>query len=57
MRPRMRRRRPEAGFLAKGEPWWVILASGRGGEKLIGASPMHVENLGKEEVECKVRGW
>lgn len=49
-------RRPEAGsFLAKGEPWWVILAMGKGGDSLIGLSRMLVDNLGNDVAECKVQ--
>lgn len=48
-------RRPEGGFLARGEPWWVILAGGRTGETLIGVTPMLVEHLGNHIAECKVR--
>lgn len=47
-------RKPEGGFLSKGEPWWVILAGGRGGDTLIGVTPMLVENLASDVAECKV---
>lgn len=47
-------RRPEDAFIARGEPWWVILAGGRGGNTLIGMTPMLVENLGSDVAECKV---
>ncbi|CAN0000715.1 unnamed protein product [Scytosiphon promiscuus] len=51
----LRRRRPEAGsFIAKGEPWWVILSGGRGGNSLIRVTPMLVENLGNGIAECKM---
>lgn len=52
-----RNRRPEAGSLiAKGEPWWVMLAGGKGGSSLIRVTPMLVENLGSGIAECKVHG-
>lgn len=49
-------RRPESEFLKRGEPWWVMLAGGKGGETLISLTPMLVENLGSDVAECKVRG-
>ncbi|CAN0141504.1 unnamed protein product [Ectocarpus sp. 6 AP-2014] len=52
----LRRRRPEAGSLiAKGEPWWVMLAGGKGGSSLIRVTPMLVENLGSGIAECKMK--
>lgn len=48
-------RRPVDGFLSRGEPWWVLLAAGKGSEALIGATTMLVEDLGSEVAECKVR--
>lgn len=47
-------RRPESEFLKRGEPWWVMLAGGKGGETLISLTPMLVENLGSDVAECKV---
>lgn len=41
--------------MVRGEPWWVILAGGKGGEALIAVTPMLVENLASEVAECKVR--
>lgn len=56
LRPDIVFRRPESEFLKRGEPWWVMLAGGKGGETLISLTPMLVDNLGSDVAECKVRG-
>ncbi|CAM9456295.1 unnamed protein product, partial [Choristocarpus tenellus] len=45
-------RRPTNGFLKQGEPWWVMVADGKG-DRLIGVTPLLVDDLSKDTAECK----
>ncbi|CAM9456190.1 unnamed protein product [Discosporangium mesarthrocarpum] len=49
----LRKRRPLEGFLQRGEPWWVMVADDEG-DKLVGVSPLLVEDLASDSAECQV---